>query len=115
MNKGGDGGNIFIAARKIQGGGKILADGGQGDIGGKGGNVSIISEDMSGFDGEISAKGGDSVISEEEYNKVLNDLKEAIQKKDKGSITKILLYVGDKSVDLLIALLTGKALKDLGL
>lgn len=102
MNRGGDGGKVFIAARKIQGSLKITADGGQGSISGKGGEVHLISDDMSEFNGEISARGGDVVVSEE----MLNELKEAISKKDSGLIIKVLSYIGDKSVDALIALLT---------
>lgn len=59
-NKGGDGGSVFIVAKKIIGDGKILADGGEGDIGGKGGKVTLISEDHQ-FTGEVSAKGGHSL------------------------------------------------------
>lgn len=58
---GGDAGQIFIAARKIEGSGRITADGGEGNIGGKGGRITLISEDNQ-FGGEISAKGGKSVI-----------------------------------------------------
>ena len=58
--RGGDAGEIFIAARKIIGDGKITADGGKGNIGGRGGRVTIISEDNQ-FGGEVSAKGGKSL------------------------------------------------------
>lgn len=60
MGKGGDAGEIFIAARKIIGDGKIIADGGDGSVGGKGGKVTIISEDNQ-FGGQISARGGKSL------------------------------------------------------
>lgn len=59
MGRGGDAGEVFIAARKIVGDGKITADGGSGGIGGKGGKITVISEDNQ-FVGEISAKGGKS-------------------------------------------------------
>lgn len=59
LNKGGDAGEVFIAARKIAGTGSIEANGGDGDIGGKGGKVIIISEDNQ-FAGNISARGGKS-------------------------------------------------------
>lgn len=55
--KGGDGGEIFIAARTIKGSGKINVNGGDGSRGGNGGKVSIITEDNQ-FCGEISADGG---------------------------------------------------------
>ena len=58
---GGNAGEIFIAARKIIGDGKITADGGSGSIGGKGGKITVISEDNQ-FDGEISTKGGKSLL-----------------------------------------------------
>jgi hypothetical protein len=58
-SQGGDGGELFIAARKMIGDGKITANGGDGDIAGKGGKVTIISENNK-FKGEISAKGGKS-------------------------------------------------------
>lgn len=61
IGKGGDAGEIFIAARKIVGDGKITADGGKGGVGGRGGKINIISEDNQ-FDGEISAKGGKSFV-----------------------------------------------------
>jgi len=60
--RGGDAGEVFIAARKIVGDGKITADGGNGSIGGKGGKVIVISEDNQ-FAGEISTKGGKSLLS----------------------------------------------------
>lgn len=56
---GGDAGEIFIAARKIRGDGKITADGGDGSVGGKGGRITLISEDNQ-FKGELSVKGGKS-------------------------------------------------------
>lgn len=59
LNKGGDAGEVFIAARKIVGAGSIQANGGDGDIGGRGGKVTIISEDNQ-FTGNISARGGKS-------------------------------------------------------
>ncbi|MEK7071006.1 MAG: hypothetical protein AAB966_04315 [Patescibacteria group bacterium] len=61
IGRGGDAGEVFIAARKIIGDGKILADGGNGSIGGKGGKVTIISEDNQ-FAGQISAEGGKSLV-----------------------------------------------------
>lgn len=57
---GGDAGEIFLAVGKIQGDGKITADGGDGVIGGKGGKITILSDDDQ-FSGEISAKGGRSM------------------------------------------------------
>lgn len=59
MGRGGNAGEVFIAARKIIGDGRITADGGDGSIGGKGGKVTIISEDNQ-FTGQVSAKGGKS-------------------------------------------------------
>jgi len=61
LGKGGDAGEVFIAARKIVGSGKITADGGDGSTGGKGGKVTLICESNQ-FDGEISAKGGKPFI-----------------------------------------------------
>lgn len=58
-SRGGDAGEVFIAARKIRGDGKITADGGSGDVGGSGGKVTVISDDNQ-FEGEVSAKGGES-------------------------------------------------------
>lgn len=60
IGRGGDAGEVFIAARKIVGDGKITADGGAGSVGGKGGKITIISEDNQ-FAGQISAKGGKSL------------------------------------------------------
>lgn len=60
IGRGGDAGEIFIATRKIIGDGKIKADGGRGNAGGKGGKVTLISEDDQ-FSGEISARGGESL------------------------------------------------------
>lgn len=45
IGNGGDAGEIFIAARNIVGNGKIEANGGNGFIGGKGGKITLISED----------------------------------------------------------------------
>jgi pectate lyase len=59
LSHGGDAGEVFIAARKIRGNGKITANGGSGKIGGRGGKVTVISDDNQ-FKGEISAKGGES-------------------------------------------------------
>ena len=59
IDRGGDAGEVFIAAKKIVGTGKITADGGDGSIGGKGGKVTIISEDNR-FAGQVSARGGKS-------------------------------------------------------
>lgn len=61
IGRGGDAGEVFIAARKIVGDGKITADGGSGSMGGKGGKVTIISDDNQ-FAGEVSAKGGKSLV-----------------------------------------------------
>ena len=58
-SKGGDAGNIFIAAKKIMGTGSIEANGGDGNIGGKGGKITVISDDNR-FEGKISAEGGKS-------------------------------------------------------
>ncbi len=41
------------------GNGKITADGGSGDIGGKGGKVTVVSDDSQ-FKEEISSRGGES-------------------------------------------------------
>ncbi len=60
IGRGGDAGEVFIAARKIVGDGKITADGGDGSTGGKGGKVTIISEDNQ-FTGQVSAMGGKSL------------------------------------------------------
>lgn len=64
--KGGDAGEIYIAARKITGGGAIIADGGRGSIGGKGGKVNIISEDNR-FMGKVSAQGGKSITQQKKW------------------------------------------------
>ncbi len=61
VGKGGDAGEIFIAARKIIGNGSITADVGNGNVGGKGGKVTIISEDNQ-FAGKVSTRGGKSII-----------------------------------------------------
>src|SRR3989344_5590993 len=66
IGRGGDAGEVFIAARKIVGDGKITADGGDGSIGGKGGKVTIISEDNQ-FAGQVSAKGGKSFLSRKKW------------------------------------------------
>jgi hypothetical protein len=64
VGKGGNAGDIFIAARKITSSpeAKIMASGGDGSTGGKGGKITIISEDNQ-FQGEVSAKGGTSFSS----------------------------------------------------
>jgi hypothetical protein len=56
----GDGGEIYIAARKITGTGTITANGGDGIKGGKGGKVTMISDDNQ-FEGDISTEGGKSM------------------------------------------------------
>ncbi len=67
IGQGGDAGEVFITARKIIGDGKITVDGGDGSIGGKGGEVMIISEDNQ-FTGQISAKGGKSLSRANTWN-----------------------------------------------
>lgn len=59
--KGGDGGQITIITEKLSGSGKIIADGGSGQIGGKRGKININSKTSS-FIGTLSTKGG-KVIS----------------------------------------------------
>lgn len=59
-NKGGDAGEIFIFSKKIAGSGNIQADGGNGDVGGKGGKVTLIS-DINQFVGKVTAHGGFSI------------------------------------------------------
>src|SRR3989344_3509624 len=59
---GGDAGEIFIAARRIRGNGKITADGGDGSVGGKGGEITLVTEDNQ-FEGEVSVRGGTSDIA----------------------------------------------------
>lgn len=58
-NKGGDGGEVFLVTKNIRGNGKIVADGGNGEVGGKGGKIGIFAENNS-FIGTLSAKGGNS-------------------------------------------------------
>lgn len=67
FSRGGNGGEVYIAARKIIGNGKIMADGGDGDIGGNGGKVTLLTDDNQ-FSGQISVKGGKSI----NLNKTLN-------------------------------------------
>lgn len=57
---GGQGGNITIITEDLSGKGNITADGGKGSIGGNGGNISIQSKKNS-FKGNVSVKGGASV------------------------------------------------------
>ncbi len=59
IGKGGDGGSIFIRARKMDFSGKILAEGGHGLTGGKGGQIDIQSDEIKNT-GLISASGGNS-------------------------------------------------------
>lgn len=59
LGRGGDAGEVFIAARKIRGNGKITVNGGDGSIGGRGGKITVISDDNK-FEGEISTRGGES-------------------------------------------------------
>ena len=59
VSRGGDGGQIVIISNEISGDGKFIADGGRGEIGGRGGGVSLLSNKNK-FTGEVSAKGGDS-------------------------------------------------------
>ena len=66
FGKGGDAGEVFIVAKKIIGDGKITADGGDGCNGGKGGKVTVVSEDNN-FKGGISAKGGKSFITAKKW------------------------------------------------
>ncbi len=57
---GGDGGNIFIAARHMRFDGKILTNGGDAALGGKpgkAGGITLVSETMEGKP-TIEAKGG---------------------------------------------------------
>ena len=48
---------------------------------------------------------------DEETLKLLEDLRDALNKKDKVTVTKILGFIADKSFDLLIAIVAGKVLK----
>ena len=73
VGRGGNAGEIFIAARKIIGDGKITADGGDGSIGGKGGKITIISEDNQ-FAGKVSAKGGNSLVPPKKWWEKINHL-----------------------------------------
>jgi hypothetical protein len=66
-NKGGEGGKIFINAKKINGDGEIIADGGDGEQGGKGGEVGINVEENN-FTGDISASGGKSNLNSEKWH-----------------------------------------------
>lgn len=59
LKKGGDGGQIFIISENISGNGKITADGGDGEMGGNAGKIHIESKTNS-YSGNISAKGGKS-------------------------------------------------------
>ena len=66
LGHGGDGGEIFIAARKIIDSGMgpmVQSRGGDGSVGGKGGKVTIISEEMQSTnkDGMVDASGGKSI------------------------------------------------------
>lgn len=68
IGQGGDGGEVFIIAKKITGDGKIKASGGNGSIGGNGGKVVLISEDNQ-FSGEISSNGGQSYFKNKWWEK----------------------------------------------
>lgn len=61
INNGGNGGEVFIFAKKISGDGLISVDGGNGLIGGNAGKVHIEAEDNN-YKGTISAKGGNSFL-----------------------------------------------------
>lgn len=56
---GGDGGEVTIISEKLTGSGNISSDGGSGDIGGKGGKIHIETNDNQ-FKGNISTVGGNS-------------------------------------------------------
>jgi len=56
---GGEGGTILIITEDLCGTGGLIADGGNGIIGGKGGSV-IVEAKRNRFRGRISAKGGKS-------------------------------------------------------
>ena len=61
--KGGNGGKIFIIAQKkldLKEGSRLNADGGDGSIGGKGGEIHLVTPGESHIQGEVSAKGGRS-------------------------------------------------------
>lgn len=66
IGKGGDAGEVFIAARKIVGNGSITANGGDGSVGGKGGRITIISEDNQ-FTGQVEALGGKSIFQSKKW------------------------------------------------
>lgn len=59
MGRGGDGGKIIIVAKEIKGDGEFIADGGDGSVGGKGGEIHLYSE-QNAFTGETSVRGGQS-------------------------------------------------------
>lgn len=61
INRGGDGGQIFIISEQINGDGLISTDGGSGEVGGNAGKVHIESK-INNYSGTISAKGGKSKI-----------------------------------------------------
>lgn len=58
--QGGDGGQVILMTENLSGEGRITTDGGDGEIGGKGGHVYIDAKENK-FKGGISAKGGRSV------------------------------------------------------
>lgn len=59
LKKGGEGGQVFIITENISGNGKITADGGDGEMGGNAGKIHIESK-TNNYSGNISAKGGKS-------------------------------------------------------
>ena len=66
LGRGGDGGEVFIAARKIIDSGEgpmVKVGGGDGLVGGRGGKVTIISEEIQSKnkDGMVDAGGGRSI------------------------------------------------------
>jgi HNH endonuclease len=59
---GGEGGTISLITERLSGSGKILAEGGRGSIGGKGGKIHIQSR-INKFSGTISSSGGKAIES----------------------------------------------------
>ena len=68
IGRGGDAGDIFVAARNIEGSGSFEARGGDGSVGGKGGNVTLITDNNQ-FSGIIDVQGGRSVNQEQELER----------------------------------------------
>lgn len=88
---------IFMISRKIKNNGKLYAEG-------ENAQIVIESDSYEGYGNVISK----CIKNDDDLRKKIEELEQAIEAKDKNKITKLLKYIGDKSVDVLIAVMVNR-------